>query len=240
MVFFTKETLKFFRELKENNSSEWFQTEKNRYLEFAQEPALRFLEEGARMGQGVGLKLRELQKKSLFRLNRDVRFSSNKEPYKTHLGMVWSRSGQKNCPGGYYAHVEPGQSFWACGFWMPDAALTLQIRQLIFQNQKRFLQVLEEGKGLEKVSDVLDTDSPGLVRLPRGFESAKGSLVESFLKQKSWTLSEKVSDGVITGSKCGISFEEFLRRSKPFMEFFWKTIPALKEGSSSPRNQLRR
>ena len=122
-------TLQFLKTIKKNNNKEWFDKNRTKY-ENAKQDYLAFVTE---VLLGLKLKDKTLQllepKQCVFRINRDVRFSKNKDPYKTNFGASFSKGGKKIDCAGYYFHLEPGASFIAGGYWMPMAPELKKIRQ---------------------------------------------------------------------------------------------------------------
>lgn len=118
---FSKETVKFFNDLRKNNSIKWFEVHRKEYEAFVMNPAKAFV-------VAMGEKLRTLSKdiiaipkvnKSLFRINRDTRFSPNKFPYKTNLGIFfWEGSPSRMESPGFYFHLEPPIILLGAGFYM--------------------------------------------------------------------------------------------------------------------------
>ncbi|RYG31141.1 MAG: DUF2461 domain-containing protein, partial [Chitinophagaceae bacterium] len=114
-------TLQFLKSLKKNNKKEWFDANRSKY-----DSAKKNIEE---LTAGIISRLSKTDesiahlqpKECMFRINRDVRFSKNKAPYKTNMGVYFSKGGKKGVQAGYYFHVEPGASFIAGGLWMPMA-----------------------------------------------------------------------------------------------------------------------
>ncbi|MQK95540.1 DUF2461 domain-containing protein, partial [Escherichia coli] len=83
-------------------------------------------------------------KDCMFRINRDIRFSNDKRPYKENMAMYFSLLGKKSSGPGYYIHIEPGNSFFACGCWMPPADVLSKIRQEIDYNGNDFVKILKD------------------------------------------------------------------------------------------------
>jgi uncharacterized protein (TIGR02453 family) len=107
-------------------------------------------------------------KKCLFRQNRDIRFSINKNPYKTNMGAYFS-SGGKNLPmAGYYLHIEPNASFFGGGLYMPEKAQLQKIRSEIYFNAHAFESILNEKRFKETFGQLMDEK---LKRPPKGFPS---------------------------------------------------------------------
>ena len=125
----------FLRELGANNDREWFAANKSRYVAEVQEPALAFVED-------VGLRLPDVSRHfvadartqggSLFRIYRDVRFSKDKSPYKTQVGIQFRHAQARDAHApGFYLHLEPDSVFMACGTWHPDRDTLHAIRTAI-------------------------------------------------------------------------------------------------------------
>jgi uncharacterized protein (TIGR02453 family) len=139
-----KDTLTFLDDLKLNNDREWFEVNRNRY-EAARQDFIRFV---SGLIQKIGKWEEGIKKQSakdcIFRIYRDVRFSKNKDPYKTHFGAWMNSRGRKSESAGYYFHLEPGNTFLAGGVYMPPAAELKAIRQEIDYNLDDFESILND------------------------------------------------------------------------------------------------
>jgi uncharacterized protein (TIGR02453 family) len=155
----------FLRELAANNDREWFTANKARYVAEVQEPALAFVEDvGMRLGE-VSRHLVADTRKSVFRIYRDIRFSKDKTPYKTHVGIQFrhERTRDVHAPG-FYVHLEPGSVFVACGVWHPDRDTLHAIRTAIAAKPARWTAVTEEIAGTFRLG------GESLKRAPAGFD----------------------------------------------------------------------
>ncbi len=148
-----KKVLGFIIELTENNNRDWFNVNKNRYkeaLEIFRGFAGEMLEGISKFDPSLG----NLEAKdTIFRIYKDVRFSKDKLPYKTHFGCWMTKGGRKSIDAGYYFHLEPGKSFLAAGVWMPPSEQLKLIRQEILYNPDPFLKLINTpviGKGYER------------------------------------------------------------------------------------------
>ncbi|HEX6021345.1 MAG TPA: DUF2461 domain-containing protein [Solirubrobacter sp.] len=190
---FTPELFAFLRELRENNDREWFTANKARYVNDVQEPALAFVED-------VGHRLPEVSRHfvadarttggSVFRIHRDIRFSKDKTPYKTHTGIQFrhARSRDVHAPG-YYLHLEPESVFMACGTWHPDRDTLHAIRSAIAARPRRWLDIVEEpgfrehfrlgGEKLKRPPAGFDRDHPLIEELKRKDFIAVADLTEA-------------------------------------------------------------
>lgn len=167
---FTRDLFRFLRELKEHNDRAWFTENKERYLDAVQEPALEFI-------QAFGPYLWKISPHfmadprpvggSLFRIYRDVRFSKDKSPYKTHVGVDFRHRMGKDahCPS-FYLHLEPGEVFAAAGVWHPDPPTLGRIRTAIAESPQRWKRVAHGGEFRSRWR--LSGDS--LKRAPAGFD----------------------------------------------------------------------
>jgi uncharacterized protein (TIGR02453 family) len=213
------QTISFLTALKKNNKKEWFDKNRPAY-EAAKADFQAFLTELivelAKFDKPVaGLD----PKKCMFRINRDVRFSKDKSPYKTNLGASISPGGRKSDIPGYYIHIEPGSAFLAGGVWMPEPDKLNAIRQEIDYNFKEFQKVVND-KNFKKHFGKLSEDEK-LVNPPKGFEKDNPAL--EFLKLKSFVAYEELgSKDVLSKSflkQCVQSFKAmhklnlFLRRA---------------------------
>src|SRR4051794_18703539 len=126
----------FLSELADHNDRAWFAAHKSRYVAEVQEPALAFVEDvGMRLPEEVSRHMVADPRPSggsLFRIHRDVRFSKDKSPYKTHVGIQFrhERTRDAHAPG-FYLHLEPGSVFLACGTWRPERDTLHAIRSAI-------------------------------------------------------------------------------------------------------------
>lgn len=166
-----KELFRFLKELEENNNREWFNANKDRYLS-AKATYEKFVGDIIAGLATFDPEITGIQvKDTVFRIYRDVRFSSDKRPYKTHMGAFIARGGKMSARGGYYVHIEPGHSLFAGGIWCPDASLLKVLRQDIFANADEFTALLNnkefaryftmDGEKLKKVPAPFPKDEPG-------------------------------------------------------------------------------
>jgi len=137
-----KTVITFISELTENNNREWFNANKTRYqesLEIFRGFAGELLGGITKFDPSLG----NLEPKdTIFRIYRDVRFSRDKLPYKTHFGCWMAKGGRKSTDAGYYFHLEPGKSFMAAGVWMPPREQLSLIRQEIQFNPEPYLELI--------------------------------------------------------------------------------------------------
>lgn len=138
----TRETLAFLKAIKKNNNKDWFDKNKAKYLA-AKENWELVLDDVLKGISSFDKRYGELKAKDCsYRIYRDVRFSPDKTPYKSHFGASINIFGKKAMNAGYYVHLEPGGSFIAGGMWMPPGELLKKVRQEIDYNGKELHKVL--------------------------------------------------------------------------------------------------
>ncbi len=139
-------TLKFLKSLSKNNNKPWFDAHCAQY-HAARENFCNFITEVVSKTAQFDSDLVGLEpKKCLFRINRDVRFSKNKSPYKNNFGASMDRGGKKSGFAGYYFHLEPGNSFYGGGLWQPEADNLKKVRQEIDYCFDEFKSIVESRK----------------------------------------------------------------------------------------------
>jgi uncharacterized protein (TIGR02453 family) len=214
--YFTPSTLKFLSELRSHNDRGWFNTNKARYDENVKEPFLEFIDE-------VGPKLRKLSPHivadsrpaggSFFRIYRDVRFSKDKSPYKTHAAAHFSHAAtNKDVHGpGFYLHIEPGNCGVAGGMWRPEPKALLKIRNRIVKDPNGWRAVVKK---------VPDMDGERLVRPPKGFPPDHPLIEE--IKRKDFVAWLKLEDSEVTSTSFPTLFVSSCRKIAPLMQFLAK------------------
>jgi uncharacterized protein (TIGR02453 family) len=194
-------TFLFLKNLSKHNQKEWFETHRNEY-----EAAKKDMQTAAHsIIQAFGKKDPQIAhltpKDCLFRINRDVRFSKDKSPYKTNMGAYFCAGGKKSMLAGYYLHCEPGKSFVGGGVWMPEAGALKKIRQEIDYNLTAFEKIVQRASFQKTYGGLLTTGEHSLVNVPKGYE--KDNPAARFLKLKSFVATSTLADADLC-SKEGI------------------------------------
>ena len=172
---FRDDAFQFLRDLREHNERDWFKPRKATYDDELLWPARCLVGELAEALPRAGVPLTGNPRKAPFRIYRDTRFSKNKAPYKTHLGLVLSRDGTKKAPGALYVHAEPDGCFLAAGFWQPESPLLRRMRERMINEPDEWLRLAAEA---EEAGLSLGHGPAGtLKRMPRGFEEHKDAPV---------------------------------------------------------------
>ncbi len=170
MAHFTAELFDFLADLEENNTREWFNENRDRYLTTVQEPALAFVTDfGPRLVR-ISPHFRadaRVQGGSLFRIYRDTRFSPDKTPYKTNTGVHFRHERAKDAHApGYYLHLEPGECFVGVGLWRPETKVAYRIREEIASDPDGWNQAVHG----TPFRDRFQLAGDSLQRPPRGFD----------------------------------------------------------------------
>jgi uncharacterized protein (TIGR02453 family) len=215
-----KEIFEFLRELRENNDREWFKANKKRYDVLHKEHVGIVQELINRIGT-FDPEIAGLDAKScIYRIYRDIRFSNDKTPYKTHFGSYMTGYGGRTSPyGGYYLHLESDKSFLSGGVWCPDPKMLKKLRQDIYSNIEEFVDILEE-ETFKKTYGGLEGEM--LSRMPDGFP--KDSPYDYILKHKYFCVSCEKPESFFYSEKWMDEAVEILKILFPFNKFLNYTI----------------
>lgn len=218
--------LKFLATLAENNHRDWMIENKKWYNDTRAE----FMEDIDYMIKGLSEFMPGMEafkaKDCVFRINRDVRFSKNKDPYKSNFSAYFSPKGKKSVGPGFYISVKPGQSVVGGGIWMPEADTLKKIRREIDYSGAR-LQEIEESEDFKNTFGQIDGDR--LKTSPRDYE--KDHEFIDYLRLKSFTAFTDVSDSAINS---GAFMNEALGaygKMMPFIDFLEQAIEDVEDGS---------
>lgn len=160
-----KESINFLSELTKNNNREWFTENKDRY-ENSRKDFEQLVTELLQSISQFDIQTRYLNpKKCIFRIYRDIRFSKDKTPYKTHFGAVFNEKKGS----GFYIHIQPNNNFLSCGFYDLTPKQVKNVRKGIEENFEEFKSILSESKFKKEIGD-LSRDSDVLKRVPAGFD----------------------------------------------------------------------
>lgn len=213
-------SIKFLKDLKKNNNRDWFEANRSRY-EAAKKDFESFIEMLIATLSKTNPALAGLQAKDcVFRIYRDVRFSKNKDPYKTNFGASIKEGGRKSQLCGFYIQIEPqGEwgTFIAGGYWMPESGLLKKIRQEIEYNPEEFSAILQN-KSFKKYFKLMEDHQ--LKKLPKGIDADHPAA--AYLKYTSFIVSQDVETASLKDPKflkeCTAAYKAML----PFLNFLNK------------------
>ena len=215
-AFFRPELFDFLRQLKRHNDREWFAKNKARYEEVVQNPALLFISSFAEHLQKLAPNFvadPRPTRGSLFRIYRDTRFSPDKRPFKTHVGIHFSHASGKDAHAPvFYLHLEPDHCFAAAGVWHPDSRAVTRIRTAIVAAPAQWAKVRRK----------LELEGDSLMRPPRGFDP-NHPFVED-IKRKDFVASAMLTEAQVCGPRFMRDFATACRTMLPLVEFTTRAL----------------
>jgi uncharacterized protein (TIGR02453 family) len=183
-------TLKFLSALKKNNNRDWFLVNKKEY-DAAKEDFIDYVQKLIAGISTFDKKVSGLEAKNcVFRINRDVRFSHDKSPYKSNMGANMSPGGKKSPSAGYYFHVQPGGSFIAGGMWQPEPDKLKALREDILYDPDDFKKIIGSKEFKKHYGKLSDEDK--LKTAPKGFDKEHPDI--ELVKYKSYIVVKNLSD----------------------------------------------
>jgi uncharacterized protein (TIGR02453 family) len=211
-------TIKFLKDLKKNNNKPWFDKNRKAY-EAAKADFAKFIQQVIDQHAKKDPSIKSLLAKDcMFRINRDVRFSKDKSPYKTNFGASINAKGKKAWDSaGYYFHLEPGSCFAGGGIYMPPPDVLKNVRQEIDYNLAEFKKITGSKKfkavygGLNQSKEFL------LSRMPKGYEPDNPAA--EYLKLKSYIATVKLSDADLSSKNLVKKITTAFEALQPLVEF---------------------
>ena len=219
---FSGKTFAFLRDLAENNDRAWFQANKSRYDDVVKEPAIRFILEFAPALKSISPHFRADPRTnggSLFRIHRDIRFSKDKSPYKTHTGIQFRHDLGKDAHApGFYLHLEPGACFVGLGIWRPDGATLRMIREGLVEDPAGWRKAV----GGKAFRNRFQLSGDSLIRAPKGFDPLH-PLAED-LKRKDFIAVSPLTEDTVTAKEFLKTFTSICAAGKPFVAYLCKAL----------------
>lgn len=217
-------SITFLENLKLNNNKPWFDAHRKEY-EAAKNDFASFIQNlidlfGKKEPDISYLKAKEC----LFRINRDVRFSKDKSPYKTNMGAYINAQGKKSMTAGYYFHFEPGNSFVGGGMWQPMPQELNKVRQEIDYNLADFKKSISSKKFKEIYGGLSTEEGHVLSRVPKGYEADNPAA--AYLKHKSFVAMAAISDKDLTNKSLITTANKAFEALKPLVDFLNEGIDA--------------
>jgi uncharacterized protein (TIGR02453 family) len=214
---FTPATFAFLRDLAANNDRGWFAANQDRYESAVREPALDFIEDFAGPLAEISDHFSADPRKSggsLFRIQRDVRFSKDKSPYKGNTGMHFRHVAARDVHApGFYLHLEPRASFAGVGIWHPETAVANRIRRAIVDDPGAWTTATRS----TRFTAVWTLGGESLQRPPRGFDPDHPLLED--LKRKDFIASARLTQKQVTSAGFLNEYGAMCRTAAPFMRF---------------------
>ncbi|KAL2217225.1 hypothetical protein M432DRAFT_549948 [Thermoascus aurantiacus ATCC 26904] len=223
-------TMLFLQDLKENNEREWlkahdadYRASKKDWDSFVETLTEKIIEKDSTIP--------ELPTKDLvFRIHRDIRFSNDPTPYKTHFSAAWSRTGKKGPYAAYYVHLQPGSCFVGSGLWMPEASKLALLREDIDRNPRRIKAVLNEAGMRREFFNGIPDDEEKAVKAfvsqnqenalktkPRGYEADNENI--ELLRLRNFTIGKPLPDEVLLSPDAQDRIAELVGIMVPFVTY---------------------
>lgn len=220
---FSADLCKFLNELKNNNNRDWFNENKDRYLNSVADPMCQFI-------AAMGPRLEKISKYyvadprrhggSMFRIYRDARFSKDKRPYKEHVGCQFRHVAGKDAHApGFYAHFEPNNIRIGGGVWMPPAPVLFKIRTAIAEKPDAWQKILSNKTFKTRFGGI---SGDRLSRPPRGFDK-QHPMIED-IKRKSFFVMQPIDPALTLTPKFIAEVERIFKAASPMMEFLTKAV----------------
>ncbi|BCR89631.1 DUF2461 domain-containing protein [Aspergillus chevalieri] len=223
-------TMLFLKDLAKNNEREWlkahdpdFRAAKKDWESFVESLTENIIEQDSTIP--------ELPAKDLiFRIHRDVRFSKNPTPYKTHFSAAWSRTGKKGPYAAYYVHMQPGSCFVGSGLWNPEANALAALREDIDQNSSRLMAVLKEPEMRREILNGIPDDEKEAVKVfvdhnkesalkvkPKGYDVDNENI--QLLRLRSFTIGRPLSDSEFMNANVQERIAGLIGIMEPFVTY---------------------
>lgn len=213
-------SLDFLSDLAKNNKKEWMDDNKKRYQE-AKKQVIELVSEVIEKASAFDPSLIGIDpKKTLFRINRDIRFSNNKDPYKTNFGAAIVNGGRKSGNPGYYLHIKPGENFMGGGIYQPLPENLQKIRQEIDYNGKKLRTIIEESNFKKFYGEPHGEDK--LKTAPKGYPKDHPDV--DLLQLKHYVFMHKVSDKQVTSKEFTKDVVQAYKTLFPFNQFLQEAI----------------
>lgn len=219
---FEQRTIDFLAQLEANNNREWFNENKRRYEEDVLDVALRFIISMQEPLAGIAPHFTAVPARvggSLMRVYRDTRFSRNKQPYKTNVGIQFRHEQARDVHApGYYVHLEPSQAFLGVGMWRPDPDSLRRIRERIAARPAEWRRAIGDAAFRRH----FELAGESLTRPPRGFDKDHPCIED--IKRKSFIAVKDMDVSSCLNPRFQQKVETAFKSAEPFMRFLCKAV----------------
>ena len=216
-------TLKFLKDLKKNNTREWFEKNRKSYEAAKEDMASLINHVIAQFGKKDASIASLTAKECVYRINRDVRFSKNKAPYKNNMAASLISGGKKSELAGYYIHIQPGgESFVGGGRYMVEPDQLKKIRQEIDYSWEAFSKIIRSKKFAACYGDLEKGEGMSLMREPKGYEKDNPAI--EYIKLKSWVATTPLTDADLTGKDLVKKITAALETLQPMIVFLNRAL----------------
>lgn len=211
----------FLKKLKLNNNREWFLENKPVFKSHESQVKIFGEELKSRLN-----KFDNIDRFKVFRIYRDVRFSKDKTPFKTHFGLTWHRI-KPQFRGGYYLHLSPGNNFLACGFWDPSPNDLKRIRQELNFDSQNFKDLINETSFRSTWGELKGNE---LKTAPRGMDKNHTDI--QLIRKKQYIFSINYSNKEVCQKNFIDRVEEAIKKVRPFVDYMSEVLTTDENGES--------
>ena len=211
----------FFKRLKLNNNREWFLENKSVFKSHESQVKIFGEELKNRLN-----KFDNIDRFKVFRIYRDVRFSKDKTPFKTHFGLTWHRI-KPQYRGGYYLHLCPGNNFLACGFWDPNPNDLKRIRQELIFDAQDFKELINKTSFQSNWGELKGRE---LKTAPRGVDKNHPDI--KLIRKKQFIFSINFSNKEVCEKNFMDRLEKSLKKVRPFVDYMSEVLTTDENGES--------
>ncbi|WP_417266504.1 DUF2461 domain-containing protein [Brumimicrobium sp.] len=212
----------FLQQLAKNNDRDWFNEHKAEFKAIASEMKEFYNELMISMQEHDAI-----EKLKVFRIYRDIRFSKNKTPYKTHLGASFTRAKPK-LRGGYYLHLTPGESFIACGFWAPEKEDLLRIRKEFEMDATEIREILGD-KTFKNIWGEMEGEE--LKTAPKGFNKEHENI--DLIRKKQFVFTKNFTDEEVLSPGFMEEINNAFKAIRPYFDFMTEVLTTDENGMSN-------
>jgi len=216
-VIYSAQTLTFLQSLASNNHRDWFQSHQQDYERVVREPSLQLIRELEKPLDKLAPFFPAVAKKvggSLMRIHRDVRFSGDKSPYKTNVGIQFRHAAGKDVHApGFYLHIEPQNCFIGAGCWRPAGATLVAIRQAIVEDSRRWLRVRND----KTMRADFHFAGESLKTAPRGYAKDHPRIED--LRRKDFLIVSPLEESTVTSAGLIPAVLAKIKAARPWMRF---------------------
>jgi len=217
-----REAFTFFKKLEKNNNRDWFNDHKKEFKEIEAEVKQVYNQLFEKLNKND-----QIEKFKMFRIYRDVRFSKNKLPYKTHFGGSFSRK-KPELRGGYYLHIQPNnESFIATGFWEPNKEDLLRIRREFEQDDEEIREIMNNKKFKSVWGDLVGNE---LKTAPRDFDKEHKAI--DLIRKKQFIFTKKYTDKEVTSADFIEDVNASFKAIRPFFDYMSDVLTTNLNGES--------
>lgn len=216
-----KKAFEFLKQLEKNNNREWFTAHKAEYEAIVKENKALFNQIHAGLQQ-----YDQVPGIHMYRIYRDVRFSKDQTPYKTHFGVGYSRL-KPMLRGGYYIHLEPGNSFVGGGFWGPDAKDLLRIRKEFEISTAEIEKITSDQTFINYFKEI---KGDAVKNAPRGFDKNHPAI--DLIRKKQYVVMRSLTDQEVFSAGFPKEAELTLLAMRPFFDYMSEVLTTDLNGAS--------